>query len=164
VIRSADAFSLPFAHVPQEMTGYVRLIEGGSIAGNSGIAEIRAASGAKLQVYTVGSTYRVDHANGINGTVSSNAAATPTIGQRYEFRFVLYRDGGVQAWGSVNGGAEATTGKSAVPANGLASAWGDTALGVGRLNGSSTGFNAFRNLMVARGIQDMDYFRKRVNS
>lgn len=157
--RSADLLSFPFTTVPQNMTVYVKFIERGQILQtDSRVLQIGAGNNSvpRLVIREASGFYRVDHETAVAQVLSAQAAA-PAMGNTVELRAVLGSDGSVICGQSINGAAETIAATSAGLT--LSSAWSDTLLWLGQLNGASGGANAFLSVKVAKGTKTLTEMR-----
>ncbi len=157
--RVADALTFALNILPRSMTAYAKFVEYGTIAtgGTSGVLGIGAHVNPAFYVANDATGhYQVQHVRA--GSVSSTAAAAPTLGQVVEVRAVLNADGSVQFGQSIAGAAEVVAAASA--ANALAAAWNDTTLTVNSIGGASTGFAALLSLRIAAGVQTLATMRE----
>lgn len=153
--RAADLVAFQYAFAPQESSGLVRFVELGSAAVvGSGVFYLGndAATGPRLWIDATGSGYRLVHDNGATEVVSTSAA-TPAMGDAVALRWVLYADGSVELFQSVNGGAETTGGRSA--ANVLAAAWGGQTLRLNSVGTVDVGLAAYAKCVVDAGVQSL---------
>lgn len=153
-----DDEKLYFTHsdVPQQSTIYVRFIERGTVQltqggvfylGNAG------ATGARCFLYkpSSGSAYGIYLTDGTS-SVSSFVAEVPAWGDTVELRATILGGGQVQCHQSINDAAETSGVQSGALA--LPAAWGDTRAYIGSLGTLNTGFAAFSEVKVLRGIQN----------
>lgn len=157
VTRAAEQLQFPFPWKPQAMTLYVKFEERGTIATNNGRIVSIADTGARLQLFSVVSAYRVEYVNAAGASVTSQLAAAPVLGDSVELRAVLFSDGAVQAHQSINGAAETSAAKSAALA--LESAWNTQVLWLNSQSTTNVGFNAFISVKIATGEQSLSVMR-----
>jgi hypothetical protein len=159
-----EFLSIPYAHVPQEMTVYVKAFDGtGYSSGGAHLFTVgNYGSGAALQLSDNGATadgrvfFRHD-----NGAAQSTAVLTPTgISDMalVEYRCVVNSDGSVLLGASVAGAAETTATDATTAA--FASAWGAENIYIGNayVAGSETDAD-FISIKVAAGVHTMDNMR-----
>jgi hypothetical protein len=155
--RAADSLSVPFPHAPQAMTVYIRRIIGEPGA-NEALEIGHAVAGfSLLRAPRVGQVQFWDDA--ANPAVLASVMLGEAVGDLIEERAVLYADGGVLIGGAVNKGAETVSAK-AVGTNAVFDWSNSSSIKIGR-TGTGTGFNAFRNIIIARGEKSLAYFRAR---
>lgn len=160
VTRAADALSFAFLPVPQVATLYVKGVEMGTlINGTNGRLIALGDPGVNTAFYVLPSAasgnYRSTHKAG-GSTVTSTAAAAPTLGQGVEVRAILYGDGSTAIGQSIASAAEAVAATSA--ANTLAAAWNPQTLYVNGESGAP-GFFAFQSIRIAAGTQSLSTMR-----
>lgn len=162
VNRAADSLSFPFAHAPQEMTLYTKVIERGT--GLGGTASLRlfhlgSAAGARLLVYSgSGNRYRLEYGDGVAAITDAATLPPVAIGDLVESRVTLSAAGGVTFAQSLNGGPESLS--AVAGARPLPGAWGEPTLYLNRWPGASNvGFNAFLAVKVAPGLKSLDQMR-----
>lgn len=105
-----DTLNLPWTVAPGPMTWYLRYIEiGGALIGSVEgsvhiMARIGGSSAGRLDFLCMSGTGypRASHENA-NGAVTSSLASIPAYGDRVELLGVLYPDGSVQLFRSING-------------------------------------------------------------
>ena len=158
--RTTESISWPFITAPQGITAYIRFIELGTVKGDaSGVLfSIGGSTGARFFVER-GATvdaYRVKHNNG-STEVSVNLATTHVIGDNLEIRATLKSDGKINIHFSIDGAAEVNGSESAALA--LAAAWNISKIYLNWDGSTNYGFNAFRSIKVARGVQTMAFMR-----
>lgn len=156
VTRAADALSFPFRAPPQAMTVCADFVDLGTGTGSRGILGVATAT---RYLWLYGNTNTSVAAEHNNGSVarSSNATVSALLGSRLEMRVTLGSDGAVQAFGAVDGGAEASG--SASSASSLATTWGNTTLLLNDYDTTKAGFAALRSLKIAAGVQSLTTMR-----
>lgn len=156
VTRAADSLSFPFTHPPQEMTVFGRFVEGGTIlTGSSRIFQIS-------QTDPTFAVYQSPPYTFYWNTQAQSLVAGPTIGNGVELRVGLFGNGTRQFWQSINGAAETTVGPTAGTA--LPGAFGTQSIGINNTpSGLTPGFSNFRDIIIAKGIRDMAFFRSRIS-
>lgn len=149
--RAGDSVFVPFTIPPVATTAYARFIEHGALViFNVGKSDF---TGPRMLLYVGPTGYRFTHDKGGLGARESLIGAFPAFGSLVELRAVLYADGSVQVWHSVNGAAEVAGPQSTALA--LAAAWTDTKAYLGGVNGNSAGVLPLMSLKFARGVQTM---------
>lgn len=162
VTRAADSLSFPFPYPPQEMSFYARTVVGDDInsayffdtgserPGASRIAFYRNAGVVKLYHGPQSGAGEIDvNHGGIN------------TGDVIEVAGTLHADGGVSVSCSVNGGPVSTGGPLSTGA--LAESVAGNILYIARrYSDNDFSFDAFRDLIIARGTHDLDWFRSRI--
>ena len=157
--RNDESCSFPFMPSPQEMTVYVKFIEGQDP--NFDDADVCAISDTGLTTpylrfrkLAAADSYRMTHGGlGLNSTLDLN----PSGGDIVELRGVLGSDGGIQLHGALNDGTESSATASA--AGSLSAAWSDTTLHIGGRSTSAVGFSEFEALIILRGIPTLNDIR-----
>ena len=165
VTRAADSLSFPFTHPPQEMSVYVRFVDGGS---GSTAATIRVVhvggptattapriSLARSANLTDG--YVFVHHNAVNQTAISGVQ--PSVGTTVELIGQLSTAGAPTMLSSVNGGVITSVSGPATP---LAPTWSQNTLNIGQYAAADSHFGAFRDIVIVKGTRDMSYMRGRV--
>ncbi len=160
VTRAAETLTLPFQFKPQEMTFYLRFIEGGTILGatDTRILHIGTSAGAdpRFLVDVNSNNYRVAHDTGTTGPQATLAGA-PSVGDLVELRAVLAADGSVTIGQSIAGASE-TTATTATTAT-LGSAWAGTNLYINSVQSTNHGFVKNQSVKAARGTKTMAEMR-----
>jgi hypothetical protein len=160
--RNDETLYFVYTTTPRFLTNYVRFVESGSIlTQGNGIFHIGLANntGAKLQIVMDSGFYSLIHNNG-SSSVSSTHSVTPSIGDVVELRAVLYSDGAVQLFQSINGAAEIAASKSA--ALSMAVTWGADRFYLNSTGTTNLGINNFISVKSLRGLQTIDYCRTAV--
>jgi hypothetical protein len=156
--RNAEVLKMPFSLTPQQLTFYLKLIEGGSILiNNAQIFNLGGDAAPLLNVCMSGGRYIMQHFNSSSSTGSGALPAAPTIGDLVELRGSLYTDGSVQLFQSINGQPEAYTSRSAVLA--FAANWSTPYVYLNSQNASNYGINSFIAFKILRGIQPLSVCR-----
>lgn len=154
VTRAADSLSFPYTAPPQEMTVYVRFIEGGTRVTNPArLLTIGDASANQtyLTLYPNTGAYEVFHYDG-STSVKSSIAPAPVVGDRVELLGILAANGSVTGQESVNA-ATAIVGTASAP-QALRAQFGGT-LYVGYEYGSNHGFSSFRDIIILPGTKTL---------
>lgn len=157
-IREADDASSDFTAAPQEITGYVELIDLGNVLEQteSGVFFIGSFDGLtdpnlNLGINSVGNA-RLLHEN---GTASDAQINSPDFGflDRVEFVCELHADGSVTLRQWINDGAEATDSDPTAP--GLAGSWADTKIWINQRGQVSTsrGFSGIVKIVFLEGTK-----------
>lgn len=160
--RAAEQASVFFPHAPQEQTVYVKWVERGLIDTkfNRLFFIGNATDGSpKLQLFvnSAATGWTLQHHSG-SSSANSNSSELPAHGDVVEFRAVLYSDGSVQGFMTINGGAEASWARSG--ANAFAAAWSGTNFWLGsRGSTSSVGLLSIHGAAVETGVQTLDFMR-----
>ena len=160
--RTIDALNFTFNARPQAMSIYLRFLELGSVLQADGtLLHIGAATNTNPKALLIanGSVYRMEHNNNTS-TATSSAAATPSTGDIVELVGQLNADGSVQLVQSINGAAAVTATASSTLT--LQSAWVSTSLYINSLGtvATTTGYNAFMNVVVIRGVHSLARMRR----
>lgn len=112
--RAKDTVSMSWLWKPQPMWVYLKFIEVGSAAEDSGEGPFRIGLTTqtpkkflRFDTFTSGTfRYRFSHQDGVSGVSSNMASGTPAIGDTMELLGILNADGSVQIKHSINGAAE----------------------------------------------------------
>lgn len=153
--RQNDILNFPQTDIPQEATYYVELYSRGptGITANERIFQIGVgATTPRLFLFALSSgRYRIQHENGV--AVVTADSQTPAYGDIARIRAVLYADGSVQMFCSLNGAAEVASARSA--ANALAPGWSDGFFHIGNNGGGGNVASsmALRVLRWAPGVK-----------
>lgn len=151
VTRQGDNLLFPYLPLPQPLTVYVKYVEiGVQPISNLELVHVSNAANAnpQLRVIIGGGTYRIAHHNGTT-QVTGNVTGTPAVGDTVELRSVLFADGSVQIFQSLNGAAETTVSQSV--ANAIAAAWSGSQLYLGSFNGANPAYAAVSAVKFAKG-------------
>lgn len=155
--RVADNISLPFPHVPQEMTVYARFFEMGTAYTTAGLRILEIGSGTRRFWLRYAGGYQASHFDGTSA-LSSNVGAQPSVGALVELSATLFGDGSVQLTRS-DLGAEAVVGVRS-GALALAGAWETPELWIGSAaGGATTGFTALTHIRIERGVKTLAEMR-----
>ena len=163
VTRALETLSFPFLPVPQAMTVYCKFVEAGSAvtADTPRLWQIGDNTGAgspRWLVFGSGGKYLAQHDPGSGAQNTAATLTAPSIGNVVEIRVVLNVDGSQIIGQTINGGAEVTAASSA---NGLAAAWASTTvINIGASGDGERGFNKFREIKIAAGVQTMTQMRE----
>lgn len=155
VTRAADGPpKIPITFDPQEMTAYVRMIDLGTRSeANAGILEIGSTSNTNERIVLYRPLYYA-----INRGGETQATAIGAFGDSVELRGVIPDGGGIYSGTAVNGGAETLSTPSVGPD--FADTWNENKLMLNAvLDPGYIGFASFRDIIIARGIRDLAYFR-----
>ena len=162
--RNADILPMPFPARPQAMTIYVRFVELGSlIAGGTSVLFFISGAGTgqpNLGMFEVGGVYSF-RSRVPSGDAQVSHAVAPSIGDMVEIVGQLNADGSVKSIQSINSGTAVETSTSSPFA--LPAAWSGQILWIGGVFGLLVGFNAFRNLVIHRGVQSLATMRRLAN-
>ncbi len=160
VARADDTLFFPFTPKPQEMTVYVKFVEGGTKDITNGglihIGGVSAGANPRLNLEAVGGVYLARHDNG-TANRTSIAAAAPAIGDGVELRLVLHSDGSVTLGQSIEGGTEAVAARSAATPLGVS--WNDTRLYINSRGSGAQGFSSIIAVKLVVGVKTMAEMR-----
>lgn len=173
VTRSADNLKVTFTQRPQACTLYARFIEleppqlalqynGFAV---SRLVDIGADGNGRLALgHVPGSTageYYVLFSNNTAGTRTATVRPTVPVtpGQGVELVGWLYSSGAVAGAISVNGGAAATSTRSAAAA--MPSSWAAATLELGAVNAQGNVAVGLRDVLLLRGTHSLATMRKR---
>lgn len=169
VTRSADSLYFDFGVVPQAMTAYARFVEQSSpnwelaAARSPRVAQVgnNVDTGSRwIPFYkpSASAVYRAQHFNAAAASGTSNATATPVLGDLVELNSVLASDGSVRLDFAKNQGTVTLgTASGAVAMDGSFAA---AELHVGSLGAAGGGSIALSCLVVALGEQTMETMRE----
>lgn len=161
--RNRDRLSFPYNARPQAMTVYVRFVERGTVLiTNARILHIGLANSANAPLLDIletsaGGKYRVVYNSG-TGSVSSSLTAAPSINDIVELRVTLTGAGVAQIHQSINGATE--TSATAASALTLPQTWAGTDVELNATIAGNTGFSAFTNIVITRGVQTLETMRR----
>ena len=162
VTRNAETLSFPFVAPPQEMTVYVKFVEGGTtLTGTTTrlfkIGSTVSAAAPFLHIRNVSGKYGGTWDGGVLSSPSTMATA-PSIADAVELRLTLSGAGVYQLHQSINSAAE--TSASSQVGDPLPTTWaGQLLFFNGSGDTSKLGFNKFRSIKVARGTKTMAEMR-----
>ena len=162
--RSADSFAGAFPHPPVPMTVYTSFIESGTASdANLRIYQFGGLGTPSLDVRREGGgRYQVIHSNGIDSVSAGGSSGEVQIGQFVELRSVLFADGSVQIFRTLDFGDETSPGRSdpqpSFPP--LAPEWANQVLQINSANGSVVGLGRFLAVKVQRGVRDRRFMRR----
>lgn len=163
VTRNADTLYSDFFAPPQEMTVYVKCLEGGTKDVISGgvfhIGGTSSGGDARFQIHSDGAgKYVARHDNGIdNRNTQGSQLPEPDLGALNEFRAVLNGDGSVFLGQSIDNGAEVVS-STTLPAE-LQGAWNNTRLYLGSRGTGERGVGRFAAVKVVRGVRSRSDMR-----
>lgn len=151
--RAADNFYWDFLHLPQALMAYIRFVERGAIlTGSSRVLDIgtnAADTGARLLIEQNSSNlYEVAHNNGSGWGGFEAMGAGPSVDNVVELVAVLFADGSVVMYQSINGGT--VTSSSTASANTLASAWSAPRLYINSSGTSGLGAGRYAEVKVVK--------------
>lgn len=159
--RNADILPFPFPARPQAMTIYLRIVELGTIlmSADTRVLTIGAVSNAapRIRIYSGDGVYRATHDNGFS-TGIVNLVEAPSVGDPFELMFQCNPTGAIKLIQSIDGAAETTTSESSDVI--FADQWSAALLSVNSRGSASTGVNAFRNIVIHRGVQSLTTMRR----
>lgn len=165
--RTKDYLFAPFAGNPQALTIYVRFQERGTAINPSIAWRVVHVGDSNSLVYAsilgaqvAAGGYRMVHRNGGATTRASAITATvPAFGQIVELVGQLYADGAVQLHQSINGGAVVSGTKSGTLT--ITQDW-ERNVYINNVGGAAggTGFNAYRDIVIVRGVQSFGAMRR----
>ena len=158
VARAQEQMSFPFGGQPQAMTIYTRFVESGTIiTGSNRLFQISTSdTDPRLIVYR-NNGYLSYHGT-TDGSVTSEVASAPSIGDTVELASQLKVDGSVQLHQSINGGSVSSATASSALA--LAAAWSGPTLWLNSISTSRVGFNKFMDVAAFAGVHPMADCRK----
>jgi hypothetical protein len=156
--RAPDNLSFPYAEPPQEMTVYSRrhaLHSPGATYVTHAVGGSSAAAEAIFE-YTSASSYFP----GRNGITGGGVNLSPQEGDLLETAVTLRASGSIQLAMAKNGGPE-TLGAETPIATPLPPSWNTPVVWLNSDAGGLTyiGFTAFRDIIIAKGVRDLAYFR-----
>lgn len=162
VTMSADNFYWDFTSIPTiaPFTGYLRVIERGTVKTSTArlihVGSDTQATAPKLEIYESGGFYRLTHDNGVS-QVHSTLAAAPALGDLVELRAVVYSDGSVELFQSINNAAETTGSRSAALT--LQSAWAAERMYFNSGGSTLPGYTSMLNNHWRQGVVDLATMR-----
>lgn len=161
-IRNADVLPFPFSARPQAMTIYLRFVEMGTIDSGSFtvVCNIGGNVSPRIGIERDSSRRYTLFFNLASGNTSSKlgTGGAPSIGDTVELHATLTANGVVGLKQSVNGGAIEIG--SVSPGLTLPAAWATQKLWLNSKISDTVGFNAFRNVVIHRGVQSLTTMRR----
>jgi lysophospholipase L1-like esterase len=143
------------------MSMYVRRIAYLGSSGNQGVWHIGDSLNQtpKLQLYTSGTDHSAENNTG-SGYSAASVSPTLESGDLIEALVQVAADGSVTIVTSVNSGEAISNTGSPIE---FADVFSDQKLFINALGSVDVGFAAFRDIISARGVRDLDWFRERID-
>lgn len=159
--RNGEGLGWAFPYAPMAAWRYVKFVErgtffnvaeGGASPRIHQIGSPTADTKSRWVIYAPsgGTDYRSFHADDTNASVLSALTHTHAFGDTVELLDVLYADGSVQLFKSINGGADVAGNRSAALA--LNATFDEAMMYLGsRAPSAGRGYNAFANVKIGTG-------------
>ena len=160
--RALDTWYANYLHVPQEMTGYVKIREGMYPTWDSDYRILQignaGSTGKRLTVFrpSGGDLYSFEYHDGTSA-YASTADVNPTFGSDIEIRLVWNSTGTTIIGVSKDAGTETVGSTSSAPSAGMPTSFADTRLYLNHPTGP--GFAHFFAVKLVAGVRTMDEMR-----
>ena len=144
--READSFYVPFKHRPQALTIYTKFHDG--TQDGERILQISESGNEDPRLYIARTAdgYKIHHHNGTSSVESE--VAEGELGKETEIRAILYADGAVQLYITIDDVTTASVKSAALSFDDM---WSDQRLWLNSVGMSNIGSTAFQDVKVALG-------------